>query len=167
MKEYIYLVGQISADENETYSWRERVREYFILDNDITIIDPCNNKFNQEVKETGAGDPRRLKVYKMNGTGLLVPKDKSYVNRATIIFANMNTYDSDKPIIGSFYELAWTSDNPATSVIGIFAGDPTNDVICNHPFVRASVDIWVKNEMEACEMVEYYYLDMNHIGTGI
>jgi hypothetical protein len=160
MKEIIYLIGQISVDEPNSYGWRKNVRRVFATNNNFEVIDPCNNGFNQAVIANAGGDPERLKIYKTRGTELLVPKDRSYVARSTMAFANMNTYDSKKPIIGTCFELAWYYDNPEKTVIGIFDGDPKTDIMCNHPFVRETVDIWVKNEFTACKIAQHFYEDV-------
>jgi hypothetical protein len=160
MKEAVYLIGQISVDTDESYEWRKNVRRCFGNNPNWEIIDPCNNGFNQAVLDNSGGDPERLKVYKTHGVELLVPKDRSYVRRSTMGFCNMNHYDKKKPIIGTMFELAWYYDNPEKTVIGIFNGDPKEDINCNHPFVRAAVDVWVKDEWEACELAMHYYQDV-------
>ena len=158
--EIAYLIGQISADVKETYEWRERVREYFRDDRRIDLIDPCKNQFNQSIlKYAGrTDDPGRLKVYQKFGTNLLVPKDKTYVKKSTMAIANLNPYDPAKPTVGTLFELAWYHDYPEKSVIGVFDGDPSKDILCNHPFVRSTINVWVKNDEEACKIIEYFYL---------
>jgi hypothetical protein len=160
MKETIYLIGQISVDKTESYKWRKNVRRVFATNDSFEIIDPCNNGFNQAIMANAGGDPERLQIYKTKGTELLVPKDQSYVVRSTMAFANMNTYDKKKPIIGTCFELAWYYDKPEKTVIGIFDGDPREDIICNHPFVRGTVDIWVKDEFTACKIAQHFYEDV-------
>ena len=160
MKEIVYLIGQISVDKKESYEWRKNVRRSFGGNTNWEIIDPCNNGFNQAVLDNAGGDPTRLKVYKTQGIELLVPKDYSYVKRSTMGFCNMNHYDTKKPVIGTMFELAWYYDNPQKTVIGIFDGNPEEDVNCNHPFVRAAVDVWVKDEWECCELAMHYYQDV-------
>jgi len=160
MKEIIYLIGQISVDKTESYKWRKNVRRVFATNDNFEVIDPCNNGFNQAIIANAGGDPKRLKTYKTKGTELLVPKDRSYVARSTMAFANMNTYDSKKPIIGTFFELACYYDNPEKKVIGIFDVKPQEDIICNHPLVRGTVDIWVKDELTACKIAQHYYEDV-------
>ena len=156
--ETAYLVGQISKDIEETYQWRERVRHWFYDNPKIDIIDPCCNQCNQAILNSKVDDENRLKVYRKMGTDVLVPKDYTYVRKSTMALANMNHYDPKKPILGSFFELAWYYANPEKTVIGIFDGNPKNDIICNHPFVRQAVDTWVKNDEEACKLIEYFYL---------
>lgn len=158
--ECAYLIGQISADVEETYRWRERIRLHFEPNPMMSIIDPCNNSFNQGLLKTAkrTEDPQRLKVYRKFGTNLLVPKDKTYVKKSTMAIANLNPYDPAKPTIGTLFELAWYHDEPEKSVIGIFEGDWKKDVLCNHPFVRSTINTWVKTDEEACNLIEYFYL---------
>ena len=158
MKQTIYLIGQISVDASETYEWRKRIRDNFLLD-DINIIDPCDTGFNIEVLNEFVGrDIERLEVYKKMGVDILVPKDKNYVYESNIGIANMNTYDPKKPFIGTMFELAWYYADPNKTVIGIYSGDRTKDINANHPFVRAAVTTWVNDEVEACELVRKFFL---------
>jgi hypothetical protein len=168
MKEIIYLIGQISVDKDITYQWRRDVRDFFKdkfnlfepqMHNNFEIIDPCDNEWNKAVKEQNGDhkDPQRLKIYKSKGIGLIVPKDHSYVLRSTGCIANMNQYDKDKPVIGTMFELAWYYQNPEKCVIGVFNGDPENDLHCNHPFVKETVDVWCRHHMEAAQLLSDYY----------
>lgn len=164
MMERIYLIGQISVDKKITYEWRQDVRKFFdpsIPGNEcFEMIDPCDNEFNKSARnfngELGP-DPHRLRVYKTKGIGLIVPKDHSYVLRSTGCIANMNQYDKDKPMIGTLFELAWYYQNPEKCVIGVFDGDPSEDVHCNHPFIRETIDVWCKDHMEAAMLLKDYY----------
>ncbi len=158
--EEAYLIGQISAGVPATYLWREHIREYFKHRDTMSLIDPCENAFNQSILKDAklADDPGRFEVYRKFGTDLLVPKDKTYVKQSTMGIANMYHWDTKKPMIGTIFELAWYHDFPEKSVIGIFPGDWKKDIHCNHPFVRSVVDTWVKNEQEACKLIEFFYL---------
>lgn len=161
MKEIIYLVGQISVDAPETYHWRQRVIEYFKDYPQFSLINPCDNSFNTNIKDTlGDGkDVYRTKIFHTKGIELLVPKDFSYVERSTMCIANLNQYDTNKPILGSFFELAWYYTMPSKVVVGIYDGDPTTAIHTNHPFTRAAINVWVQNEIEAAELLRYYYED--------
>lgn len=164
MKERIYLIGQISPDKEITYKWRKEVKEFFTPENPLNInfeiIDPCDNEWNRAVTnfngEKGK-DPQRLKLYKLLGTSLIVPKDYGYVLRSTGCIANLNHYDVNKPIIGTLFELAWYYQNPEKCVIGVFDGEWENDVCCNHPFVRETVDVWCNNYLDAAVLLRDYY----------
>lgn len=80
-----------------------------------------------------------------------------YVMKSTGAIANMNHYDEEKKIVGTFFELAWYYNNNHKAVIDIFDGDPTKDQVCNHPFVKSVINCWVKNEEEACCTLEKYF----------
>lgn len=159
MRDKIYLIGQISVNKPETYNWRKKIKERFMDDRQFYFIDPCNNEFNKAVqKEYGNGsDPDRTRVYTTGGISLLVPKDKMYVMKSTGAIANMNHYDPEKPMVGTMFELAWYHDNNHKAVIGIFNGDHEKDKYCNHPFVKAVINCWTKNEQEAADILERYF----------
>lgn len=159
MRDKIYLIGQISVNYTETYNWRHKVKERFMNDRQFYFIDPCNNEFNKSVQEeySDGSDPDRTKVYTTEGINLLVPKDKMYVMKSTGAIANMNHYDKEKPMVGTMFELAWYHDNNHKAVIGVFDGDPTKDVYCNHPFVKSVINCWVRTEEDACNILEKYF----------
>ncbi len=157
MKERIYLIGQISVDKEITYSWRQDVRKYFKDKDNFEMIDPCDNEFNLNNTNFAGEDPQRLKIYKSKGIGLIVPKDYSYVLRSTGCIANMNQYDKDKPMIGTLFELAWMYQNQEKCVIGVYNGNPDEDLYCSHPFIKETIDVWCRNHMEASEMLYKYY----------
>jgi len=155
MREILYLCGQISVAAPESFEWRKRVRQYFSNRDDFDIIDPCMDDFNRELVEKEVED--RAKIYKVKGIKLIVPRDRLYVEKSTIGVCNLNLYDEKKPMIGTMYELAWYFDAPEKAVIGIYKNDPKKDIYCNHPFVQRVVDVWTKDEQEACEVLEYYF----------
>ena len=119
------------------------------------IFDPCHNDFNKSVREDEMD--RVEDVYEVAGLDLIVPKDRQFVARSTICFANLNWYDYPDPMIGTMFELAWYADAPDKAVIGIFDGDYSRDTYCRHPFVRNAVHTWVKNEIDACKIAERYF----------
>lgn len=155
MKEIIYLIGQISPTAPESFTWRKNVRKYFEHRVDFEIIDPCQDEFNTQLVEGNVTE--RIEIYKEKGIRLIVPRDRLYVLKSSIGLCNLNHYDPKKPIIGTMFELAWYCEMPEKAVIGIFDGNIEDDVICSHPFVSRAIDTWVKNEQEACELIEHYF----------
>lgn len=154
--ETVYLVGQISPKYPETYSWREKVIREFEIEGiqQIDFINPCWNSFNKKTlqkKEYAVTEEKRS-----FGIDLLVPKDRNFVRRSTIGMANMNIYDPDKPLLGSFFELAWYYDAPEKSVIGF--ADDLNSYVCQHPFVQQAVTTWCRDREEACYLVKKYFV---------
>jgi hypothetical protein len=87
---------------------------------------------------------------------ILVPKDKSYIYRSTIVIANLIQYDLNKPIIGTLFELAWCNYLNNKTVIGIKLDK--DDILYNHPFVSSTITTWVTNEYEACKLINYYFV---------
>ena len=150
----IYLVGQISPKCEITYQWRRDVKEYFINQPDKVFIDPCSNPFNKEFLEK-----KEYAVTELGrnfGIDVLPPKDLTFVNRSDIGLANLNQYDPDKPLLGSFFELAWYYMNPQKTVIA-FADEYETDYQCQHPFVQQAVNCWCRTWEEACFVIEKYF----------
>lgn len=148
----IYLVGQISGKYPISYEWRKFVRDYFQYDGEKRIIDPCSNPFSK-----GALNKKSYEVSngENNGMNILPPKDLSYVLESDIGLVNMNQYDSDKPLLGSFFEMGWYYLHPEKTVIAF--ADDLNDFKCQHPFVQMAVTVWCKSVEEACEMISEHF----------
>jgi len=150
----IYLAGQISTKEEETYLWRKRVREHFKEVSQINVIDPCNNGMNKEVLNTKTFD-----YATRDHINIIVPKDNLYVDMSQIIFFNMNQYDLSKPLMGTLFEMERSNRHSNKTKIGIYNQDEKDLNFC-HPFIQQSVHTWVKDEQEACALVEYYFGDV-------
>lgn len=157
MKHIIYLVGQITSNP-ESYEWRQKVVDYFRYNNNIEVINPCNSEFNSSALRNNDNETFSFskKALKEDGIILLPHKDRRYVKESTCIFANMNLYSDNKPIIGSFFELAWAFDDTSKLIIGILDGNKNSDFICRHPFVAETIQVWVKKPIEACKLLERY-----------
>jgi len=155
----IYLIGQISKDP-ETYAWRKRVQKYFGEHSAVEIISPTDSPFNSGVleKAQNGGNENGLPMdtYKTKGIRILPAKDMNYVYKSNFAIADLNHYAVEKPILGTYFELAWYLANPDKVVIGIFDGDPMSDKQTSHPFVQAAVTAWVKDDQEACVLADYY-----------
>jgi nucleoside 2-deoxyribosyltransferase len=153
-KRVIYLAGQISVLAPETYNWRERARKAFFGDNRFEVIDPTYNGFNGGALDRGRES--NFDLYKEKSIELIVPKDRNSVKHSDICIVNMNFYDETKPFIGTIFELAWYYDSPDKQVIGISEEEPGTTINTGHPFIKAAVDVWTKNEQEAVELVKFF-----------
>ena len=150
----IYLVGQISPKFSVTYEWRKTIVDR-LSSPSVTVIDPCSNKFNHKVLKNktyaiGSDGSREF------GLDVIVPKDLTFVLRSDIAIVNLNQYDKDKELLGSYFEMAWLYLHPEKTVIAF--ADDFNTYNCKHPFVVQTIHTWCKNEDEACEIVEKYFL---------
>lgn len=152
-----YLVGQITANPI-TYTWRDDVEQYFEYNDCVEIINPCNSLFNRRALKNNDGDINGFseEAFKEKGIVLLPHKDREYVKISNVAFVNMNMYTPEKPLLGSFFELAWYFDAPEKMVIGIFEGDHTKDFQCQHPFVDETIQTWVDCPLDACRLLERF-----------
>ena len=153
MPQIIYLVGQISPKFEETYNWRKNVEDEFFNTPNIELINPCANPFNEKLLQKKEYAITREKI--SSGINVLPSKDYTFCRRSTMAIANMNQYDPTKPLLGSFFELAWYFTMPEKTVIAF--ADDLNSYACKHPFVQQSVTEWVHNEYEACSLIDRYF----------
>lgn len=158
MKRNLYLVGQITANR-ETFVWRSWVLDYFKKSKHIEVTDPCNNRFSREMLERSLRDNTEFRAITTwnKYSNILTSRDLDSVLISDIGLVNLNIYDPGHPFIGSFFELCCYYMNPEKTVIGIFDGNPEEDLICWHPFVRQTVDVWTKNVKQACELIDYFF----------
>lgn len=155
-KKLCYLVGQISPKFSITYDWRDYVvitMEKF--KDQIEFINPCANAFNKEVLKN-----KEYAITKENrsfGIDVLPHKDLKFVLESSIALVNMNQYDPDKPLLGSFFELAWYFMYPEKTVIAF--ADDLNSYLCQHPFVQGAVCTWCDTVEEATYLLQRYFIN--------
>ena len=156
----IYLVGQISSNPR-SYEWRMNLQKHLLIQdpfiaNSISLLDPCKNSMNLSLIKQNKNDEGAFnsQAFKENSMNILTPLDAGYVRESTIGFANMNHFTPERPIIGSYFELAfYYHDYPWKPVIGIFDGNPKEAYHTSHPFVQASIHAWVQNEIDALNLI--------------
>ena len=151
--ELIYLVGQISPKFAETYQWRMNIENNFEESSEIRIINPCDNSFNKKILERK--EYAVNKDWRVNGIDVLPAKDYTYCKRSSMAILNMNHYDKNKPMLGTFFELGWYYTMIEKTVIG-FAKD-LSDYQVQHPFVQQVVTTWCKDEYEAADIVRTFF----------
>jgi nucleoside 2-deoxyribosyltransferase len=149
----VYLVGQITANPS-TFEWRIDV-ETFLRAERFKILNPCSFVFAEELLKKCNNDNSAFKMLAyINKKAPIIPhRDYNMVLLSDIAIANMNIITPEKPMLGSFFELAWYFAHPEKTVIGI-ASDRKNMFHCNHPFVTETVKVWVKNHIEATELIK-------------
>lgn len=155
-KKLCYLVGQISPKFEITYVWRQYVRTTMeSWADEIGFIDPCANPFNQKVLKKSQYAVTKDK--RSFGIDVLPHKDYTFVLESDMAIVNMNQYDPEKPLLGSFFELAWYFAHPEKTVIGF--ADDLNSYLCQHPFVQGAVSTWCQDETEAVYLLKKYFVN--------
>lgn len=151
-----YLVGQISPKYEITYAWRKRVRdEMKDYEDQVGFIDPCANPFNKKVLEKKSYAVTESK--RSFGIDVLPHKDYTFVLESDMAIVDMNQYDPNKPLLGSFFELAWYFTHPEKTVIGYASN--LNSYLCQHPFVQGAVSTWVRDVDEAIYVLKKYFVN--------
>jgi nucleoside 2-deoxyribosyltransferase len=155
-KKMCYLVGQISPKFDITYTWRKHVRdEMKEFEDQIGFIDPCANSFNKKVLEKKSYAVTEQK--RSFGIDVLPHKDLTFVLESDMAIVDLNQYDPNKPLLGSFFELAWYFMNPQKTVIGY--AENLNSYLCQHPFVQGAVSTWVRDTDEAIYILKKYFVN--------
>lgn len=156
----IYLVGQISSNP-ASYEWRLNLQKHLAIQDEyirqtISLIDPCKNSMNLSLIRQAKFDEAKYNeaVFVESSMDILTPLDAGYVKESTVGFANLNHYTPERPIIGSYFELAWYYIlYPDKPVIGILDGNPQDFYHTKHPFVQSAVHVWVKTELDALKLI--------------
>jgi nucleoside 2-deoxyribosyltransferase len=148
----VYLVGQISSDI-QTFAWREEV-ETWLGSEKFKILNPCASQYAQRLLSQNSNiEEYKKKVYSNKEVPIIPHRDYNMVLLSDIGIANMNIITPEKPMIGSFFELAWYFLHPEKTVIGI-AADRQKEFHCHHPFVTEAIKVWVKDNKEAVEVIK-------------
>lgn len=144
----IYLVGFISGEHmKECVEWRKKiVMHYRALDWDIIFLDPLNGKDLESIDKEGLNSNIPQKAF--------LHRDYKCVTEADLIIANMNTFGSTRPSIGSIYEMAWAwvLRKPLILI--------TKDSIYkDHPFTKDTYSVVVESVEELIEKkyINYFY----------
>lgn len=148
----VYLSGNISSDP-QTYTWREQATK--LLEPEFLILNPVANPFNTELLykhnlQTPVGD--FLDDVFERSQRLLIHKDYNSVRQADIILANLKLVSTDKPLIGTIFELAWAwqLQKPIIAVVD-------HGVFSKHIFCRAAISAAVYTVEAACNMIFEFF----------
>lgn len=148
----VYLVGQISSNAR-TFEWREEV-ETWLRGDRFKILNPCAFQYALRLLSQNDNiEQYKKNVYSNKQVPIIPHRDYDMVLLSHIAIANLNIYSPEKPMVGSFFELAWYFQHPEKTVIGI-ADDREKYFHCKSPFVTEVVKVWVKDHLEAVEVVK-------------
>lgn len=145
---YVYLAGLISTEKPESLRWRLEAEE--LLKDRCKILSPMRGKENlvKTSKDGGITDPA------------LTPKDiilRDYadVQAADVILVHLDSFGSERPLLGTIYELgwAWMLRKP---VVAIASAD--NKLMRSHPFVVDTVAHYTETLDEAVNILRRHYI---------
>lgn len=155
-KHYIYLAGNIIEDIR-TYEWREKFTKLMEDIQNVVIVNPCANKFNQAMKNVGKDGLEFTTEAKKRSQKILRAKDYQLIKMCSIIVVNLGIVHSEKPMIGSIQELTWARDIFYIPVIGITNGE--NNIYTQHPWIDECISAKVETVEEAVEMIKTFFLE--------
>lgn len=127
---YVYLAGYMSGEKlKECTEWRLKIRNHFRnYENGeaypISFLDPFNGKEIDTIDKKGITSSIPPNAIRRG--------DKMSVKKADIVIANMNTFGSDRPMIGTHHELRWAGDFETPRILIVNKKDL--QLYKNHPF---------------------------------
>jgi len=147
----IYLAGYISGEKiEECIAWRKKIREHY--DNwkgkekyPIVWLDPLNGQILNSIDKEGLKSAIPSKA--------LIMRDFNCIKKADIIIANLTTFGADRPLIGTFYELAWAWYLKKITII------ITDEIYYKeHPFIKDTGIIMNSvDELLNSKIINYFY----------
>jgi len=155
-RHYIYLAGNISED-NRTYEWREDFTELMSDVDNVVVVNPCANKFNQGMKNTTSEGVAFVKEAKKKSQKILRAKDYQLVKMSSVIVVNLELHNVNRPMIGTVQELAWASDVFYVPVIAITGKE--GNIYTHHPWIDECCSAKVETVDEAAEMIKTFFLE--------
>lgn len=156
---YIYLAGNIS-DDPRTYEWREEFTELLTKERAnglVRIVNPCANKFNQNIKGFGKDGLEFTKEAKNRSQKLLRAKDYQLIKMCNVMIAHLGLVSPEKPMIGTVQELTWAADVFYMPVIGITEG--VDNAYTNHMWIDECCSAKVETVAEAVFLVKEFFLE--------
>lgn len=179
---YVYLAGYMSGEKlNETMEWRKKPREYYknyepIVCGDthevvgyesfpIAFLDPYNGKEFNSIDQKG--------LTSSISSNAIFDGDLMSVKKSDLIVANIDTFGSDRPMIGTYWELGINTALGKPFIIiapkkragdifdenGNKTGEYTYfDLATKHPFLnRASVIVESVDQLIKEKHLETFY----------
>lgn len=151
----IYLAGYIAGSViDECTSWRKKIREHYDTwpggRYPISCMDPLNGERFSEISSDGNKG--------VIPSHAIVHKDYRCVELADLVIANLNTFGQDRPMIGTFFELAWAYDKRKPIVL-----ITDNESYINHPFLAYAAS-WIVSDVDTLlerKIINQFYKSFN------
>lgn len=147
-KKTIYLAGLISTVAKESLTWRLEAEG--LLQDVFNVVSPLRGKTDLE---NHTNDNGMNSVYTTHGDITL--RDFNDIKESDILLANLELWNSDRPLLGTIAEMAWCWEwkKPVIAICS-----PTNTYMRTHPFVVSFVTHFLPNLEEAIDFLKYYYI---------
>lgn len=158
-KHYVYLAGNISGDPR-TYEWRENFENEIKKRgwDKLVVLNPCSTRFNRIVKSSSNKREDFFKSAQRRKIGVLPLKDYQMIKICSIIVANFKLFTSEKPIIGTIYEMAWARILMIPVIAIVDESTPLGKLYSRHPFQNYHISERVNNEIEAIDLIEEFFM---------
>jgi len=147
----VYLAGLISTHKPESLAWRKQA-EAALREHGFEVLSPLRGK------EALASESKDGGITTSGSTSRdIILRDYRDIVRSDAILMHLSAFGSERPLIGTMFELAWAwmLDKPVVAVVP--EGDPQEYLLRNHPFVVQSVAHYCATVEEAVDFIVRYY----------
>jgi hypothetical protein len=159
METRIYLAGNISQDPR-TYEWREAIADLLKEEEEVSIVDPCRNRFNQGLRGGWEGKDGLAFAKKAvrQSQHLLRPKDYQMIKGCNLMVVNLALSDPDKPMLGTIQELTWAHDIFYIPIIGITEG--VENIYTMHSWINSILSAKAVTVNNAVTLIQKFFLEV-------
>jgi nucleoside 2-deoxyribosyltransferase len=148
----IYLAGLISTEKPESLLWRDMIQSHWENNPLIEVLSPLEKKRKLADTSPDGG---------VTSNGLtskdILLRDLNDIQRSDVILANLNSFGSTRPLIGTIAELAWAWRDHKPIVAISYPDDPFAYLARNHPFLSAFVTHYCDSIPAAVEHIENFW----------
>lgn len=156
---YVYLGGYMSGEKLiKTLLWRQNIRrkyKYYEVDESgkdvsypISFLDPYNGKEFNSIDVKG--------LTSSLSSNEIYEGDYMSVKKADIIIANMKTFGSDRPMIGTIWELGWADEMRKPFML--IVDEDKKEIYEKHPFTKRAVKIFTSEKhLVESKILETFY----------
>jgi nucleoside 2-deoxyribosyltransferase len=145
----VYLAGLISTEKPASLEWRHVVEA--ALKDRFHVLSPMRGKENlaKTSKDGGITDPT------LTAKDIIL-RDYHDVVASDVVLVHLDSFGSDRPLVGTMFELGWAWDMKKP-VVAVAAGN--NLLMRNHPFVKETVAHYVESLEDAVSVLLRHYVN--------
>jgi len=154
----VYLAGYMAGNVIEQcLDWRLKIRDHY--ENwkgdhkyPIDFLDPFNGP------ELDSLDGKGLKSDVPSNA--IYTGDKMSVKACDLIVANLDTFEQERPMIGTFFELGWCTAWDKHFIL--IVPESMKDTAQNHPFLKQASSIYYSvDQFLDSKILNYFYKRIN------
>lgn len=155
---FIYLAGYMSGNKlKNCIDWRYKLRKAYenyknTLRYELEFLDPFNDYEINSLDSKG--------LTSSISSNAIFEGDLLSIRKADIIIANINTFNENRPMVGTFFELGYAKAFSKPYII--IANKKSIRLAKKHPFLNKAVDIYISvEELISSKILNFLFKRVN------